>query len=192
MTEGYGSGSRAGSGSGSIPLTSGSGSGRPKNVWIRICNTGHEKNGKKFYYFFWTPLGRVSDLDPHGSALFWGDVSGSRRTKMTHNNRKSTEFSCFEVLDALFWGLKASPVAWASFMEKWQFLIKKIENKISSCKFFSILGHETLDPDPGSRIRIQNLDPESGSGIRIRNLKKCWIWIRIRIKSMRIRNPAFG
>ncbi len=28
--------------------------------------------------------------------------------------KKSTEFSCFEVLDVLFWGLKASPVAWAS------------------------------------------------------------------------------
>jgi hypothetical protein len=35
-----GSGSGAGSGSGSIPLTSGSGSGRPKNLWIRIRNTG--------------------------------------------------------------------------------------------------------------------------------------------------------
>jgi hypothetical protein len=45
MTEGYGSGSRAGSGSGSIPLTSGSGSGRPKNVWIRIRNTGFEPPG---------------------------------------------------------------------------------------------------------------------------------------------------
>ncbi len=30
---------------------------------------------------------------------------------------KSTEFSCFEVMDVLFWGLKTSPVAWASFME---------------------------------------------------------------------------
>jgi hypothetical protein len=44
------------------------------------------------------------------------------------------------------------------------------KNLISSCKFFSILGHQTLDPDP--------------------ELEKCWIWIRIRIKSMRIRNPA--
>ncbi len=32
--------------------------------------------------------------------------------KMTHKNRKSTEF-----LFVLFWGLKASSVAWASFME---------------------------------------------------------------------------
>ncbi len=30
---------------------------------------------------------------------------------------KSTEISCFEVLDVLFCGLKASPVAWAFFME---------------------------------------------------------------------------
>jgi hypothetical protein len=36
---------------------------------------------------------------------------------MPHKNRKSTEFSCFEELDVLFWGLKASHVAWASFME---------------------------------------------------------------------------
>ncbi len=52
-----------------------------------------------------------------GSALIWVPGSGSRRAKMTHKNRKSTEFSCFEVLDVLFGGLKAFPVAWASFME---------------------------------------------------------------------------
>ncbi len=28
-----------------------------------------------------------------------------------------TEFACFEVLDVLFWGLKASPVAGASYQE---------------------------------------------------------------------------
>jgi hypothetical protein len=64
-------------------------------------------------------------------------------------------------------------------MSKLQFLIKKIDIKYPAINFFSILGHQTLDPDP-----------ESGSGIRIRNLIKCWI--RIRIKSMRIRNPAWG
>jgi hypothetical protein len=38
----------------------------------------------------------------------------------------------------------------------------------------------------------QTLDPDPGSGNRIRNKKKRWIRIRIwiRIKSMRIRNPA--
>jgi hypothetical protein len=37
--------------------------------------------------------------------------------KLPTKIEKSTEFSCFEVLDVLFGGLKASPVAWASFME---------------------------------------------------------------------------
>jgi hypothetical protein len=55
---------------------------------------------------------RVADPDSHSNC-----GSGSRRAKMTHKNRKSTEFSCFEVLDVLFRGLKASPLAWASFME---------------------------------------------------------------------------
>jgi hypothetical protein len=44
--------------------------------------------------------------------------SGSRRTKMTHKyRRKYKEFLCFEVLDVLFCGLKASPVACVSFVE---------------------------------------------------------------------------
>ncbi len=36
------------------------------------------------------------------------------------------------------------------------------KNQISGCKFFSILGHQTLDPDPGSGsgIRIRNPDPQ--------------------------------
>ena len=31
-----------------------------------------------------------------------------------------------------------------------------------SCKLFSIIGHQTLDPDPGSEsgIRIRNPDPQ--------------------------------
>jgi hypothetical protein len=36
---------------------------------------------------------------------------------MTPKNRKNLEFSCFEVLDVLSRGLKASPIAWESFME---------------------------------------------------------------------------
>jgi hypothetical protein len=36
---------------------------------------------------------------------------------MTHKNRKKYRIFMFEVLDVLFWGLKASPVAWTSFME---------------------------------------------------------------------------
>ncbi len=70
----------------------------------------------------------------------------------------------FRSLGVLYGGLGIS---------KLQFLIKKIEIKFPAINFFPILGHQTLDPDPGS-------------GIRIRNYKKCWI----RIQSMRIRTLA--
>jgi hypothetical protein len=36
---------------------------------------------------------------------------------MTHKNKKREEISSFEMLDVLFSGLKAPPVAWMSFME---------------------------------------------------------------------------
>jgi hypothetical protein len=57
-------------------------------------------------------------------------------------------FSCS--LGVLYGGL---------WIRKMQFLIKKIE--ISSYKFFSILGHQTLDPDPGSGSAIRK---NAGSG----------------------------
>ncbi len=41
----------------------------------------------------------------------------SSRAKMTHKNRISKEISCFEVLNVLFWGLMAFPVAWTSLTE---------------------------------------------------------------------------
>ncbi len=47
---------------------------------------------------------QIADPDPGGQ-------------KWPTKIEKSTEFSRFEVLDVLFWGLKASPVACASFME---------------------------------------------------------------------------
>ncbi len=40
-----------------------------------------------------------------------------RERKMTHKYRKNKEFSCFEVLNVLFCGLKDSPVACSFFME---------------------------------------------------------------------------
>ncbi len=43
--------------------------------------------------------------------------SGSRRAKMTHKSRNLFKSSCFEVLDSLFWDLKASSVTWTFFME---------------------------------------------------------------------------
>jgi hypothetical protein len=50
-------------------------------------------------------------------------------------------------------------------IRKLQFLIKKIDIKFPGKFFFSILGHQTLDPDPGSGIRIdpqleKMLDPD--------------------------------
>jgi hypothetical protein len=39
------------------------------------------------------------DPDPHSNC---GSGSESRRAKIIHKNRKSIEFSCFEVLDVLF------------------------------------------------------------------------------------------
>jgi hypothetical protein len=59
-------------------------------------------------------------------------------------------FSCS--LGVLYGGLGIS---------KLQFLIKKIKIKISSCEFFSILGHQTLDPDPESGSAIRK---NAGSG----------------------------
>jgi hypothetical protein len=47
---------------------------------------------------------QIADPDPGGE-------------KWPQKIEKRTEFSSFEVLDVHFWGLKASPVAWASFME---------------------------------------------------------------------------
>ncbi len=87
---------------------------------------------------------------------------------MTHKNRKKLINFISEVLDVLFWGLKASPVAWTSFMEayryvpKLQFLIKQ---NLFSSKFFSIFGHQNprsrsgFDINAGSRSELN----ESGS-----------------------------
>ncbi len=49
---------------------------------------------------------QIADPDP--------DRGGQKWPKKIE---KRTEFSSFEVLDVLFWELKASPVAWESFME---------------------------------------------------------------------------
>jgi hypothetical protein len=79
-------------------------------------------------------------------------------------------FSCS--LGVLYGGLGIS---------KLQFLIKKIEIKFPAISFFQFLFIKPW-------IRIRDPDLESGFAIT----KKSWIRIRnrIRIKSMRIRNPA--
>jgi hypothetical protein len=43
--------------------------------------------------------------------------SGTRREKITYRNKKSKEISCFEALDVIFIGLKASPLTKMSFMK---------------------------------------------------------------------------
>ncbi len=86
---------------------------------------------------------------------------------MTHKNRKKSRifmflstlesgcsllraesFSCS--LGILFGGLGISKV---------QFLIKKIRIKFPAINFFSILGHQTLDPDPDPQLE-KMLDPD--------------------------------
>jgi hypothetical protein len=52
------------------------------------------------------------DPDPHTNC-----GSGSRRAKMTQKNRKKDRIFIFWSAGCSLWGLKASPVAWASFME---------------------------------------------------------------------------
>jgi hypothetical protein len=44
-------------------------------------------------------------------------------------------------------------------ISKLQFLIKKIEVKFPAINFFSILGHQTLDPDPDPQVE-KMLDPD--------------------------------
>jgi hypothetical protein len=58
---------------------------------------------------------RVADPDPDPDSNGSVDPdsesgSGSRRAKMTYKSKKIFESSCFEVLDGLFWELKASSV----------------------------------------------------------------------------------
>jgi hypothetical protein len=55
----------------------------------------------------------IRSVDPDSES---GSRSGFRRAKITHKNIKNLEISCF-VLDVLIRGLKASSVAWTSFME---------------------------------------------------------------------------
>jgi hypothetical protein len=70
---------------------------------------------------------------------------------MTPKNRKKYRIFMFSSAGCSFLmadgGLRIS---------KLQFLIKKIKKLISSSKFFSFLGHQTLDPDPGSGSGIRN------------------------------------
>ncbi len=97
---------------------------------------------------------------------------------MTHKNRKKSRIFMFlstgcSLLRAEGFSCSLGVLYVGLGISKLQFLIKKIEIKFPAIKF---------------NCRPSNPGSGSGSGIRIRNQKKCWI--RIRIKSMRIRNPV--
>ncbi len=125
---------------------------------------------------------RNPDLDPGGQ-------------KWQNKNRKKKKNSCFEVLDVLFWELKASSVTWTSFMEDYRVnfynfnpifcttcinLCKKVlvlkSKKVPSCQ--GILSNY-LEPEPGWSLS-RNLDLLVAEGnifsSRTLNLriKKCW------------------
>ncbi len=93
-------------------------------LWIRIRmqkGKNDPKNIEKSEEFSWFKTGFRIRIRINFSCWIWiriqiadPDPGGQKwPTKI----EKSTEFSCVEVLDFLFWGLKASPVDWASFVE---------------------------------------------------------------------------
>ena len=75
---------------------------------------------------------------------------------MTHKNRKKSRIFMFlstecSLLRAEGFSCSLGVLYGGLGIGKLQFLIKKIEIKFPAIIFFSILGHQTLDPDP--RIR---------------------------------------
>ncbi len=77
---------------------------------------------------------------------------------MTHKNRKKSRIYMFlragcSLLSAEGFTCSLGVLYGGLGISELQFLIKKIEIKIPAINFFSILGHQTLDPDPGSGIR---------------------------------------
>ncbi len=69
-----------GSGSGSIPLTSGSGYGRPKNMWIRIRNTGF----CCLALFFWQRLDGI----PQSFQTPWSEDPDPTQKEAWNRNRE--------------------------------------------------------------------------------------------------------
>jgi hypothetical protein len=106
---------------------------------------------------------------------------------MTHKNRKKSRIFIFlsigtgcSLLRAEGFSCSLGILYGSLGISKLQFLIKKIEINSSSYKFFSILGLQTLDPDPesGSAIR-KNAGSRSVSGSALNEcgsetLLSCW------------------
>ncbi len=87
----------------------------------------------RIYSGSWFRKTRVSDPDPHGSALIWLAVSGSgsRRAKMTHKNRKKSRIFMFlstgcSLLRAEGFSCSLGVLYGRPGISKLQFLIKKI------------------------------------------------------------------
>ncbi len=60
--------------------------------------------------------------------------------------------------DVLFWGLKASTLAWMSFQESQ----RKVNFNFRSAVLFSIFGHQTLVPEPDlCPDSLEKLDPDT-------------------------------
>ncbi len=124
---------------------------------------------------------RVTDPDPYPDPHSnFGSGSGSRRAKMTHKNSKKSRILMFlstgcSLLRAEGFSCSLGILYGGLGISKLQFLIKKIEIKFPAIHFFN----------------FRSSNPGSGSGIR-NHYEKCWIriLIRIRIKSVWIRNPV--
>ncbi len=127
-----------------VPLNQGFGSG---SAWIRI--------NLSCWIRFRIRI-QIADPDPDPGGQKWP-------TKI----EKSPEFHVFKYWMFSFegWGFSCSlgDLYGGLGISKLQFLIKKIEIKFPAINFFSILGHQTLDPDPGSAIR-KNAGSGSVSG----------------------------
>ncbi len=83
-----------------------------------------------------------------------GCGSGSRRQKWHTQKEKSKEISCFELLDVLFWRLKASRVAWASLiLKRPRAIFDKKNLNFFSFKFFPIFGHDNHESKSESGFR---------------------------------------
>jgi hypothetical protein len=87
---------------------------------------------------------------------------------MTHKNRKKSRIFMFLGSECCLLGAEGFSCSLGVFygglgISKLQFLIKKIEIKFPTKIFFSILGQQTLNPDPGSGSAIRK-NAGSGSG----------------------------
>jgi hypothetical protein len=107
-------------GSGSIPQTSGSGSGRPKNMWIRIRNTGY--NPEHFGELEWEASGdkqcqhreRIGWPLPHHTDVFATRLPGWLNTTLQQQQRTVSAVSAWQfkagILNLIF--KKLASVFW--------------------------------------------------------------------------------